>query len=53
MEYGFPLGAGVVDIASIVKALKEFGFNGPTTIEVAGDENVKASLKNLREWIGT
>jgi inosose dehydratase len=48
-----PLGTGVVDIASIVEALKEFGFNGPTTIEVAGDENVKASLKNLREWIGT
>jgi inosose dehydratase len=48
-----PLGAGVVDIASVVKELKNVGFNGPTTIEVAGDENVKASLKNLREWIGT
>jgi inosose dehydratase len=48
-----PLGAGVVDIASVVKELKKIGFNGPTTIEVAGDENVKASLKNLREWIGT
>ena len=31
-----PLGDGIVGIEAIVKALKEQGFDGPTTLEVAG-----------------
>ncbi|MHC4187243.1 MAG: sugar phosphate isomerase/epimerase family protein [Planctomycetota bacterium] len=47
-----PLGDGVVDIKAIVKALKDIGFAGATTLEVAGAENVKLSLKRLYEWSG-
>jgi inosose dehydratase len=45
-----PLGDGVVGVPEIVKSLKGIGFDGATTIEVAGPENVKLSAKRLREW---
>lgn len=45
-----PLGDGVVGVRKIVEALKEIGFDGPTTLEVAGAENVKRSAERLREW---
>ncbi len=45
------LGDGVVGIAGIVKALKEAGFDGATTLEVAGAANVIASAERLRQWI--
>ena len=48
-----PLGDGVVDIPSIVAALGEIGFDGATTLEIAGPENVKLSAERLREWIGS
>jgi sugar phosphate isomerase/epimerase len=46
------LGDGVVDIRAVVKALRDIGFTGATTLEVAGVENVKRSLKKLYEWSG-
>ncbi len=45
-----PLGDGVVGIEPIVRALREIGFAGPTTLEVAGIANVKESAKRLRAW---
>ncbi len=46
-----PLGDGVVGIRGIVEALAAVGFDGPTTLEVAGADNVKRSAERLREWI--
>ncbi len=45
-----PLGDGVVGVREIVEALLESGFDGPTTLEVAGPDNVKKSAERLREW---
>jgi inosose dehydratase len=45
-----PLGDGVVGIEAIVKALKQVGFTGPTTLEVAGEATVKTSADRLRQW---
>jgi inosose dehydratase len=45
-----PLGDGVMDIPGIVKALKDSGFDGATTLEVAGPDTVKLSAKRLIEW---
>lgn len=45
-----PLGDGVVGIRAIVDALGETGFNGPTTLEVAGAENMKKSAERLLAW---
>jgi len=33
-----------------LKALKNIGFNGTTTLEIAGAENVKISTRQLRGW---
>ncbi len=44
------LGDGVVGIREVVSALKEVGFDGPTTLEVAGAEAVRVSAERLREW---
>jgi len=43
-----PLGAGVVDIRGTYAALKKAGFSGYTTLEVAGEENVKKSYAFLK-----
>jgi inosose dehydratase len=45
-----PLGDGVVGVREVVKALLKIGFDGPTTLEIAGPENVKLSAERLREW---
>ncbi len=47
-----PLGDGVVGIERIVKALLDGGFNGPTTLEIAGAQSVKTSAERLRKWSG-
>ncbi|MHC4753857.1 MAG: sugar phosphate isomerase/epimerase family protein [Planctomycetota bacterium] len=47
---GIPLGDGVIGIKNIVKALMEIGFNGPTTLEIAGADNVRISAERLGEW---
>ena len=45
-----PLGDGIVGIKDIVTALVQSGFEGPTTLEVAGKENMLESARRLREW---
>lgn len=45
-----PLGDGIVGIKDIVTALIQSGFDGPTTLEVAGKENMLKSAERLREW---
>jgi inosose dehydratase len=44
------IGDGVVGIQPIVEALVSRGFDGPTTLEIAGSENVVESAKRLRQW---
>jgi inosose dehydratase len=44
-----PLGAGVVGIDKVVDELLKIGFDGPTTLEVAGAEAVKRSVVYLQE----
>ncbi|MCU0781754.1 MAG: sugar phosphate isomerase/epimerase, partial [Akkermansiaceae bacterium] len=56
-EYGcgmglIPLGDGIVGIEAVVKELLAAGFDGPTTLEVAGEEAVKLSAERLRNWVG-
>jgi len=46
------LGDGVIDLPPIVKALQDVGFDGATTLEIAGSENVKGSFERLKEWSG-
>jgi inosose dehydratase len=46
-----PLGEGVIGIESIFRALQGVGFDGDTTLEVAGAENVRASVQKLRSWL--
>lgn len=45
-----PLGDGVVGIEAIVRALVENGFDGPTTLEIAGEAAVKLSAERLQQW---
>jgi inosose dehydratase len=45
-----PLGDGVVGIEAVVKELLTNGFDGPTTLEVAGEDVVKMSADRLRAW---
>jgi inosose dehydratase len=43
-----PLGTGVVDIRGVFRELRKIGFDGYTTLEIAGEENVKASYAFLK-----
>lgn len=45
-----PLGDGVVGIEAVVKELKACGFDGPTTLEIAGEDAVQRSAERLRKW---
>jgi len=45
-----PLGEGVIGLPEIAAELKKIGFEGPTTLEVFGEEAVKASAESLRIW---
>jgi len=45
------LGDGVIDVPAIVNALKKAGFDGASTLEVAGPDNVRLSVERLRNWI--
>jgi inosose dehydratase len=44
------LGDGVVGIRQLVDELRQVGFDGPTTLEIAGEESVKKSAERLRQW---
>lgn len=43
-----PLGEGVIDVKGVYRELKKAEFNGHTTLEVAGKDNVLASAKFLQ-----
>jgi inosose dehydratase len=45
-----PLGDGLIGIPLIVNALRRAGFDGATTMEIAGRENVTESARRLRRW---
>ncbi len=45
-----PLGDGVVGIRQIVDSLLAIGFDGATTLEIVGADNVRASVERLRAW---
>jgi inosose dehydratase len=44
------LGDGMIDLPAIVKSLQEVGFDGATTLEIAGRDNVRRSLERLKQW---
>ncbi len=44
------LGDGVVGIPAVVRALRNAGFDGATTLEIFGADAVKTSAQRLREW---
>ncbi len=44
------LGDGVINLPEIIGALQDAGFDGDTTLEVAGAENVKRSVERLKAW---
>lgn len=44
-----PLGSGVIGIEDIYKELIKIGFDGYTTLEVAGEEAVKKSAEYLKQ----
>ena len=44
------LGDGVVGIEQLVGELKDVGFDGPTTLEIAGEQSVKTSAERLKQW---
>ncbi|HUX42601.1 MAG TPA: sugar phosphate isomerase/epimerase family protein [Rectinemataceae bacterium] len=45
---GIPLGTGVVNVKAAFKALMEIGYDGYSTLEIAGDEAIKQSYAYLR-----
>lgn len=45
-----PVGDGVVGIRKVVDALMTAGFDGPTTLEIAGREAVMKSAERLQAW---
>jgi len=45
-----PVGDGIVGIEEIVKELDRIGFDGPTTLEIAGKEAVMESARRLQDW---
>jgi len=44
------LGDGVIGLPAICAAFKKIGFDGPTTLEVAGKDAVLTSASRLQEW---
>ncbi len=47
---GIAVGDGVVGVRKVVDALMSMGFDGPTTLEIAGREAVLASAERLQAW---
>ena len=45
------VGDGVVGIEAVVTALKDAGFDGATTLEIAGPDAVTTSFERLKGWI--
>jgi inosose dehydratase len=47
-----PLGTGAIDIKGVYQALRDAGFDGHTTLEIAGDDAVLASRDYLQSLEG-
>ena len=47
------LGQGVIGISEIVQALQKANWDGSTTLEIAGADNVRASVEYLEQWLGS
>jgi len=45
------LGDGLIGISETAKALQQAGFEGDTTLEIAGADNIKRSVERLRLWL--
>jgi inosose dehydratase len=45
-----PLGDGIVDVPGVVRALAQTGYQGHTTLEIAGANNIRRSVQRLNEW---
>jgi inosose dehydratase len=45
-----PLGTGVINVKEVFTELKKIGYDKYTTLEIAGPENVLASVKTLKAW---
>ena len=45
-----PLGDGEVPVREVCAALLKIGFDGPTTLEVAGPAAIRESAVRLRDW---
>ncbi|MGL6258252.1 sugar phosphate isomerase/epimerase family protein [Vibrio sp. WXL103] len=45
------IGEGVIDVKAVVSALKRVGFDGHTTLEVFGEENVRNSIETLKQYV--
>ncbi|MBB6428197.1 sugar phosphate isomerase/epimerase family protein [Algisphaera agarilytica] len=45
-----PLGDGVIAVKEAAEELVRIGFDGPTTLEIAGADAVKTSAERLMEW---
>jgi inosose dehydratase len=45
------LGEGVVNVREVFQALTEAGFDGNTTLEIAGAGNVERSVAQLHQWL--
>jgi inosose dehydratase len=45
------LGDGVVNVQEVFQALTDAGFDGNTTLEIAGVDNVKRSVAQLDRWL--
>ena len=44
------LGDGVIDLSGVIRELQSAGFDGDTTLEIAGTENVLRSVQQLEKW---
>ncbi len=47
------VGDGIVNLREVFDALVAAGFDGDTTLEIAGADNVKRSVARLQEWMQT
>ena len=45
------LGDGVIDIPGVIRGLQSAGFEGDTTLEIAGSGNVLRSVERLEAWV--
>lgn len=48
-----PLGDGLVNAPAIVEALLALGFDGDTTLEIGGEDNVRLSAERIKSWVGS